>query len=181
MKWNNSVARRFFHCPQLDVPFYLRGADVELNSLYSNGMGSQVCYFVWRKRTTKSFGHTSVLIKTRTDYTFSTFIAINLTGAFSDMQPKVSSPSSRISTQHDWRHSTFRHTVFIPYSVTYIDLLFTYIHLWNFQTNAFLFFKCPCRLNVRLYRTELAARTDRHVTYTELNLGNARTVPMFEN
>jgi len=92
MKWNNSVARRFFHCPQLEVPFYLRVSDVQLNSLYSTGMGSQPCYFVWRTRATKKFSHTSVLIKTRTDYTFSTFIVIKLTGAFSDMQPEVSSP-----------------------------------------------------------------------------------------
>ena len=119
MKWNNSVARRFFHCPQLEVPFYLRCSDVELNSLYSSGMGSQTCYFVWRTRATKTFGHTSVLIKTWTDYTFSTFIVVKLTGAFSNMHPEVSSSTSWITTQHDWRHSTFRHTVCTLYIYLY--------------------------------------------------------------
>jgi hypothetical protein len=129
MKWTNSVARRFFHCPQLEVPFYLLGSDVELNSLYATGMGSQTCYFVWRTRTTKSFGHTSVLIKTRTDYTFSTFIVTKLTGAFSAMQPEVSSPSSRIATQRDWRHSTFWHSVYTSYIYLYCPPVHIYSSL----------------------------------------------------
>jgi len=165
MKWNNSVARRFFHCPQnflstcvvqmLNWTVYIQPVWVVRRVISS------------QERVRLSFGHTPVLIKTRTDYTFSAIVAIKLTGAFCDMQPEVSSLSSRISTQNDWSHSTFRHTIFIHIAVTYIDLLFTNIHLWNFQKNAF-FFKCPCRPDVRLYWTEHASRMDRHFTNTEL-------------
>ena len=59
--------------------------------------------------------------------------------------------------------------------LTYIDLLFTYIHLWNFQT---LFFQVALQT---LCWLEHAGRTDRHVTNTELKLGNSKTVPMFEH
>lgn len=128
MKWNNSVARKFFHCPQLEVPFYLRGSDVERNSLYSTGMGSQTCHFFRRTRTTKSFGHTSVLIKTRTDYTFNTIVAIKLTGAFSDMHPEVSSPSSQCPpsmtgvTSHS--DTPFLYTIQLP-------ILTSYSHIYS--------------------------------------------------
>jgi len=59
--------------------------------------------------------------------------------------------------------------------LTYINLLFTYIHLWNFQT---LFFQVALQT---LCWLEHAGRTDRHVTNTELKLGNAKTLPMLEH
>ena len=43
------------------------------------------------------------------------------------------------------------------------------------------FFKWPCRPDARLCWAEHAARTERHVANTELNLGNAKTLPMFEH
>lgn len=78
-------------------------------------------------------------------------------------------------------HPTWLASLHIPTHRLYTIHLPILTFIFEIFKQMLFFFKWPWRLNVRLCWAEHAARTERYVTNTELNLGNTKTVPMFEH